>query len=85
MCTEHHMTKLIKKLQEVDIVNQCTRERVNTKWISQTYKVIVFALLLTILAIVGEETVLFKQVLRDHNMDCLTCQNKTRQLYNDNL
>ena len=85
-CTPDEITNLKKKLQEIDIIDLCTRERTNTKW--KFYKVTnltIFASLLKDIPMGCKDTVLPEPLLKNINVNCLTFERNTRQLYNDNL
>ena len=70
----------------MDIVDICTRERANTKW--KIYKLTnftTFASLLRDIHMGCNDTVLPDLLLKNHKVNCLTFENKTRQPYNNNL
>ena len=86
VCTQDDMVNLKEKLQKMDIVDHCTRERVNTK--GRFYKltnVIVFVWLLKDLPMGWKDSVLPEPLMISHNVNCLTIERNTRQPYNDNL
>ena len=86
VCTPDDITNLKDKLQKLDIVELCTRERANTKW--KFYKLTnltVFAALLKDVPMGCKDTVLPEPLLRNCNVNCLTFEKNTRQPYNDNL
>ena len=86
VCTQTGMTDLEDRMQKVDIVDICTRERANTKW--KFYKLTnltIFASLLKDVPIGCKDTILPEPFLRNRNVNCLTYQKNTLQPYNDNL
>ena len=86
VCTQTDMTNLKDRMQKMDIVDLCTRERVNTKW--KFYKLTnltVFASLLKDVPMGCKDTILPEPLLKNHNVNCLTFERNTRQPYNDNL
>ena len=86
VCTQADMTNLKKRMQKMDIVDLCTRERSNTKW--KFYKLTNLTILASLLIDVAmgcKDTVLPEPLLKHHNMNCLTFEKNTRQPYNDNL
>ena len=86
VCTPDDITNLKEKLQKLDIVGLCTRERANTKW--KFYKLTnltVFAALLKDVPMGCKDSVLPEPLLKNQNVNCLTFERNTRQPYNDNL
>ena len=86
VCTQTDTTNLKTKMQKMDIVDFCTRERANTKW--RFYRLAfltIFASLLKDVPLGCKDTVLPEPFLRNCNVNCLTFERNTRQLYNDNL
>ena len=86
MCTQADMTNLKNRIQKLDIVDICIRERANAKW--DFYKLTnktVFASLLKGIPMRCKDTVLPVPLLRNCNLNCLTFAKYTRQAYNDNL
>ena len=86
VCTQVHMTNLKDRMQKMDIVDLCTRERAITKW--KFYKltnVTFFASLLKDVPIPCKDTVLPEPLLRNRNVNCLTYEKNTLQSYNYNL
>ena len=84
--TQADMTNLKNRMQRMVIIDICTRERANIKW--KHYKLtksIIFASLLKDVPMGCKETVLPEPVLKNHNLNCLTFERKTRQPYNDSL
>ena len=80
------MTDLKERMQKMDIVDLCTRERSNTKW--KFYKLTnltTFASLLKDVPLGCKDTVLPEPLLKNHNVNCLTFERNTRQPYNDHL
>ena len=86
VCTQLVMTNLKDRMQKVDFVDICTRERANTKW--KFYKLTnlpIFASLLKDIPIGCKDTVLPELLLKNHNVNCLTYEKNTLQPYNDNV
>ena len=86
VCTKADMSNLKHRMQKMDIVDLCTRERANTKW--KFYKLTnltFFASLLKDVPMGCKDTVLPEPVLKNHNVNCHNFERKTRQPYNDNL
>ena len=86
VCTQADMTTLKDRMQKMDIVDICTRERANTKW--KFYKLTnltIFASLLKDVPMGCKDTVLPEPLLRNRNVNCLYFERNTSQPYNDNL
>ena len=86
VCTPADMANLKHRMQKMNIVGICTRERSSTKW--KFYKLTNltnFASLLKDVPMGGKYTVLPEPLLRNCNVNCLTFERKTLQPYNDNL
>ena len=86
VCTLADMTNLKDRMQKMDSVDLCTRERANTKW--KIYKLTTltfFASLLKDVPMGCKDTVLPEPLLKHHNVNCLTFEKSTSQPYNDNL
>ena len=86
VCTHADKTNLKYRMQKMDIVVICTRGRANTKW--KFYKLTNlrnFALLIKDILMGCKDTVLPEPILRNCNVNCLTFERNTRQIYNDNL
>ena len=86
VCTQADMTDLKDRMQKMDIVDICTRERSNTKWkIYKRTNVTIFASLLKDVRMGCKDTVLLYPLLKNCNVNCLTFERITLQPYNDNL
>ena len=86
VCTQTDMNNLKNRMQKMDIVDICTRERSNTKW--KFYKLTnirIFASLLKDVPMGCKDTVLPEPLLKNRNVNCLTFERNTRQPNNDNL
>ena len=86
VCTQTAMTNLKNRMQKLDIVDICARERANKK--CKFYKLknlTVFASLFKDVPMGCKDTVLPETLLRNHNVNCLTFEGNTRQPYNDNF
>ena len=86
VCTPDNFANLKKKLQKMDILDLCTRERANTKWkFYQMTNVAAFAALLEDISMGCKDTVLLEPLLKNHIVNCLTFERNASQPYNDNL
>ena len=86
MCTPDHITKLKEKLQKIDTVDLCTRERANTKWkIYKLTNLTVFVALLKDVSMGCKDSVLTEPLLKNPKANCQTFEKKTRKPYKDNL
>ena len=86
VCTPDDNVNLKEKLQKMDNIDLCTRERANTKW--KFYKltnVTVFAALLKDIPMGCKDTVLPEPLLKNHTVNCLTFDKNNLQPYNDNF
>ena len=86
VCTQADMTNLKDRMQKMDFVDLCTRERANTKW--KFYKLTnltIFASLLKDVSMGCKDTVLPEPLLKNQNVNCLIFERNTTQPYNDNL
>ena len=86
VCTKDDLTKLKNIVNQIDVIESCTRERMNTKW--KFYKLTnltVFAALLKDIPMGCRDAVLPDPLLKNHTVNCLTFEQNTRQPYNDNL
>ncbi len=86
VCTPDEITNLKEKLQKVDFVDLCTRERANTKW--KFYKLTnltVFAALVKDVPMGCKDSVLPEPLLKNQNVNCLTYEQNTKKPYKDNL
>ena len=86
VCTPDNITKLKEKLQKMDIVDLCTRERTNTKW--NFYKLTnltVFAALLKDVPVGCKDSVLPEPLLKNQNVNCFTYEQNTKKRYKGNL
>ena len=86
VCTQADMTNLQERMQKMDIVYLCTRERSNANW--KFYKltiITIFASLLKDVPMGCKDTVLPEPLLRKCDVSCLTFERNTSQPYNDNL
>ena len=86
VCTKDDLAKLKNIVNQTDVIESCTRERMNTKW--KFYKLTnltVFAALLKDIPMGCRDAVLPDPLLKNHSVNCLTFEQNTRQPYNDNL
>ena len=85
VCTQADMTNLKDRMQKMDIVDICTRERANTKW--KFYKLTnltFFASLLKDIPMGCKDTVLPEPLLKNHNVNCLFFERNRSQPYKEN-
>ena len=86
VCTQADIINLKDRMQKVDIVDVCTREKANTKWKFQKLTNLTFFACLHEEVPMGcKDTVLLEPLFKNHNVNCLTFDSNTRQSYNDNL
>ena len=86
VCTQADMTNFKNRMQKMDIVDICSRERSNTKW--KFYKLTnltIFASLLKDVPMSCRDAVLPDPLLKNHNVNCFTFERNTRQPYKDNF
>ena len=85
-CTQADIANLKDRMQKMDIVDLCTRERSNTKWKFYKLKNLsIFASLLKDVPMGCKDTVLPEPPSSDCNVNCLNFERNTGQPYNDNL
>ena len=86
VCTPADMTSLKDRMQKMDIVDICARERANTMWkFSILTNLTIFGSLLKDVPMGCKDTVSREPLLRNCNVNCLTFERNTRQPYNYNL
>ena len=86
VCTPEDITNLKQILQKTDIVDLCTRERANNKWkFYNLTNLTVTAALLKDVPMGCKDCVLTEPLLKNQNVNCLTCEKNTRKPYSDNL
>ena len=79
------MIKIQGKVEKFDVVEQCTRERQNTKWrIKLITNVTIFAALLKNIPMGCPDSVLPELLLKNHPVNCLL-SNKDKKSYKDHL
>ena len=86
VCTRGDLAKLGDFLNKTDVIESCSRQRMNTKW--RFYKLTnltVFAALLKAVPMVCKDAVLSEPLLKNCTFNCLRFEENTRQRYNDNL
>ena len=85
-CTQAVMTNLKDRMQKMDIVDICTRERANKMWKVYTLtKLTIFAPLLKDVSMGCKDTVLLEPLLINRIVNCFNFERNTRQPYDDNL
>ena len=80
VCTHDDLAKLKDFLNETDVRESCSRERMNTHW--RFYKLTnltVFAALLKVVPMGSKNAVLPEPLLRKCTINCLTFEENTRQ------
>ena len=86
VCTHDDWAKLKDFLKKTDVIESCSRERMNTKWrFNELTNLTVFAALLKDVPMGCKNAVLSEPLLRNSTINCLTYEENTRQPYNDNL
>ena len=88
VCTPDDITNLKGKLQEMHIVDLCTRERerANTKWkFFKLTNLTVFAALLKDVHMGCKDSVPHEPLLKNQNVNCLAFEKNTRKPHTDNL
>ena len=86
VCTHDDLANLKDFFNKTDVIESCSRERMNTKW--RFYKLTnltVFAALLKDIPMGCKDAVLPEPLLKNHKINCLTFEENTRQPYNDIL
>ena len=86
VCTRDDMANLKDFLNKTDVIESCSREKMNTKW--RFYKMknlTVFAALLKDVPMGCKDAVLHEPLLKSCIINCLTFEKNTRQPYNNNL
>ena len=71
-------------LSKTDVIESCSRERMNTRFYKLT-NLIVFAAILEEVPMGCKNAVLPKPLLENHTINCLTYEENTKQPYQDNL
>ena len=86
VCTHDDLAKLKDFLNKTDVIEYCSRERINTKWrFYKLTKLTVFAALLKDVPMGCKDAVLPEPLLKNRTINCLTFKENTRQPYSDNL
>ena len=86
VCTKDDLTKLKNIVHQTDVIESCTRERMNTKWkFHNLTNLTVFAALLKDIPMGCTDAVLPDPLLKNLTVNFLTFEQNTRQPYNDNL
>ena len=86
VCTHDDLAKLKDLLDKIDVIESCSRKRMNTKWtFYRLTNLTVFAALLKDVPMGCKNAVLPEPLLRNGTINCLTYEEYTRQPYNDNL
>ena len=86
VCTHDDLAKSKDFLNKIDVIESCSRERMNTKWrFHKLTNLTVFAALLKDVRMGYKNAVLPEPLLRNGTINRLTYEENTRQPYNDNL
>ena len=86
VCNHDDMVNLKEKMQEIETVDHCTRERAITKLrFYELTNVTIFASSLKNVPMDCEDTVLPEPLLNNNNVKCLLFEKTTKQPYIDNL
>ena len=86
VCTHDNLAKLKDFLNKTDVIEACSRERVNTKWrFYMLANLTVFRVLLKNVSMGCEDAVLPEPLMRNGTINCLTSEKNTRQPYNDHF
>ena len=86
MCTNDDLAKLKNFLNQTDVIESCSGERMNTKW--KFYKVTSLTVFVAVFQDVPmgcKDAVSPKPLLKNCTINCLTFEENTRQPYNENL
>ena len=86
VCTRDDLAKLKDFYNKTDVLESCSRERMNTQW--RFYKMInltVFAALVKDVPMGCKDAVLSELLLKNLTVNCLTYKGNESQSYNDNL
>ena len=80
------MSKLKEILKKTDVIESCTKERSNTKWIFfKLTNLTKFAVLLRDIPMGCKDAILPESLLKNHTVNCLTYEQNTKKPYKDNL
>ena len=80
------MTKLKEILKKTDVIESCTKERTNTKWIFfELTNLTIFAALLRDIPMGCKDAVLPESLLKNQTVNCVTYEQNTKKPYKDNL
>ena len=86
VCTPDDIINLKEKLQKMDVVDLCTRERANTKWkFHKLTNLTVFVAVLEDVPVGCKDSVLPEPLLKNQKVNCLTFEQNTKKPYKDNL
>ena len=80
------VAKLKEILKKTDVIESCTKERSNTKWMFfKLANLAIFAVLLRDIPLGCKDAVLRESLLKNNTVKCLTFEKSTRKPYNDSL
>ena len=80
VCTHHDLSMLKDFLNKTNVIESCSRERMNTKWrFCKFTSMTVIAALLKDVPMGCKNAVLLERLLTNHTIKCLTFEENTRQ------
>ena len=86
VCTHDDLAKLEDFFNKIDVIESCSREKMNTnRRFDKLTNLTVFAALLKDVPMGCRDAVLGEPLLKNCTINCLTFEENTRQPYNDNL
>ena len=86
VCTHDDLAKLKDFLNKTDVIESCSRERMNTKWrFCKLTNLTVSAALLKDVPMGCKNAILPEPLLKNQTINCLTYEESTKQPYNYNL
>ena len=86
VCTKDYLTKLKGNLNKTDVIESCSRERLNTKWrFNKLTNLTVFAALLKDIPMECKTAVLAESLFTNGTIYYLTYEEIKKQLYYDNV
>ena len=86
LSTGDDLERIKELLAKKNVIETCTRKRVNTKWkFLNLTNVTIFPALLKDIPMGCKDAVLPEPLLKNRTVNCLTFEQNTRQPYNDNL
>ena len=84
-CTQEDLAKLMDFLSQVDVIESCTRKRMNTKWrFFKLTNITVFVAFVQDVPMGSRDTVLPEPLLKKSTIYCFTFEKDTGQPYTEN-